>query len=123
MQRHPRKPDKKHMAFVAARPCLICRTNVDVVVHHIKMPDSRTGKPISGGTAGRSDDRYTLPLCATHHEMLHRLGESMFWKNMHADACLLALVLYAHSVNDEPEEADRLIEQASYEIQRQRFGT
>ena len=75
MQRRPRKSDKDHLAFVAARPCLICGTNF-VDAHHIKMADARICKPQSSNIGMKADDRYTLPLCRTHHEQLHRMANA-----------------------------------------------
>ena len=122
MQRRPRKSDKAHLAFVAARPCLICGTNF-VDVHHIKMADARVCKPQSSNIGMKADDRYTLPLCRTHHEQLHRDGERKFWGGHHVNACLLALCLYSCSMCDDGEEADRLITTASYALQAMRETT
>ena len=115
MQRRPRQHSKKHLTFVAGRPCLICRTTHGVQAHHIKMADGRIGKPQSSGIGMKSDDRYTLPLCWQHHQQLHAVGERKFWGCFHVDACLLALCLF--SVTGDEQEGDRLIDTASYALQ------
>ena len=121
MQRRPRRRSQRHLRFVAARPCIICATNVDVHAHHIKMPDGRILKPMASNIGMKSDDRYTLPLCRRHHEELHATGEKKFWGCFHVDATLLALCLYSLSVQTDQEaaaeEADRLIITASYGLQ------
>ena len=115
MQRRPRQHDKEHLRFVASRPCLICRTNQDIIAHHIKMANARICKPQSSNIGMKADDRYTLPLCWQHHEQLHAMGEKKFWGSYDVDAvCMLALCLYSHSVRGDEQEADRLIETASY---------
>ena len=117
MQRRPRQHDRKHLQFVAERPCVICATNVDVDAHHIKMPDARICKPASSNIGMKADDRYTLPLCRRHHEELHAMGEKKFWGCFHVDATLLALLLYSLSDRGDAEEADRVIITASYALQ------
>jgi hypothetical protein len=118
MQRRPRQHDKKHLAFVADRPCVICRAvGNGIHAHHIKMADARVLKPQSSNIGMKADDRYTLPLCSYCHNELHAMGERKFWGTFHVDASLLALCLYSLSVRGDEQEADRLIETASYALQ------
>jgi hypothetical protein len=121
-QRRPRERDPRHLRFVAERPCVICRTNVGVCAHHIKMANPRICKPAASNIGMKADDCYTLPLCFTHHEQLHAKGEAKFWRPYGSDdVCLLALSLYQHSVKNDPEGADSLITIASYALQAMRY--
>jgi hypothetical protein len=66
---------KRHLAFVASQPCLICKTN-PCDAHHVKIAQPRAlGRKVS--------DEYTVPLCRKHHQDLHRNGsEAAWWENM-----------------------------------------
>jgi len=106
MQRRPRRGNEKHLQFMrSGRPCMICGdTNSEP--HHIKFADARVLKPQSSNIGMKADDRFTVPLCRTHHEQAHR-GERKFFESYHTDAVLMALAL--HSISGDAEEADRLI--------------
>ena len=70
-----RKRSKAHLAFVASQPCIVCqRTPCDA--HHLKIAQPQSlGRKVS--------DEFTVPLCRTHHDELHRHGnESNWWKNL-----------------------------------------
>jgi hypothetical protein len=67
--------DKAHLAFVAAQPCLVCgRRPVDP--HHVRFAQGRAlGRKVS--------DEFTVPLCRSHHRVLHRSGsEYLWWENV-----------------------------------------
>jgi hypothetical protein len=66
-----RRRNKAHLAFVAARPCLVCqRSPCDA--HHLKFAQPRTlGRQVS--------DEFTVPLCREHHRDLHRHGNEIVW--------------------------------------------
>jgi hypothetical protein len=70
-----RKRSKRHLAFVAAQPCLICK-RCPCDAHHLKFAQPRSlGRKVS--------DEFTVPLCRAHHEELHRYGnESAWWANV-----------------------------------------
>lgn len=77
----PKKPREKNpafLAFVRELPCLACKRN-GADPHHIK----------SRG-AGGDDSGNVVPLCRTHHTMVHTYGmkafESKFRINMKAFA-------------------------------------
>ncbi len=66
-----RKRSKVHRFFVSQQPCLICRqTPCDA--HHLKFAQPRAlGRKVS--------DEFTVPLCRTHHQDLHRKGDERAW--------------------------------------------
>jgi ERF superfamily len=66
-----RKRNKRHLAFVGAQPCLICKRS-PCDAHHLKFAQPRSlGRKVS--------DEYTVPLCREHHQQLHRHGNEMAW--------------------------------------------
>lgn len=64
--------DPAHLAFVRTQPCLICGRQ-PTQAHHLRFAQRRAlGLKVS--------DEFTVPLCATHHDQLHRRGdEQAFW--------------------------------------------
>lgn len=71
----PRRRSKEHLAFVRAQPCVICQQTPSDP-HHLKFAQPRSlGRKVS--------DEFTVPLCRTHHQDLHRNGnEKAWWANM-----------------------------------------
>ena len=60
-----RNLNRKHLEFVASRPCMICNAR-PVQAHHLLKP--------SDGMRGwglRAGDEHTVPLCFKHHTELH----------------------------------------------------
>ena len=86
----PRKRSKAHLAFVRGLPCLICK-QVPADAHHLKFAQPRTlGRKVS--------DEFTVPLCRTHHQLLHRQGnEKAWWADMQLDPLPIARDLWASS--------------------------
>jgi hypothetical protein len=56
--------NKIHLRNVAAKPCLICE-EVPCHAHHVTFAQPR-------GLSVKVSDEYTVPLCATHHNEVHR---------------------------------------------------
>lgn len=106
MQRRPRRENKKHLKWIAERPCVICGSS-PCDAAHIKMADARVNKPLSSNIGMKADDRFTLSLCRFHHDLSHAGGERGFWAGHFVDPILLALALY--SITGDDEAADDLI--------------
>jgi Rad52/22 family double-strand break repair protein len=63
--------DRAHLAFVASEPCLVCGRR-PAQAHHLRFAQSRAmGLKVS--------DEFTVPLCNTHHDELHRVGDERAW--------------------------------------------
>ncbi|MCG2673360.1 DUF968 domain-containing protein [Bradyrhizobium sp. GCM10023182] len=73
-----RKRSKAHLRFVRGQPCLICKPEPSDA-HHLKFAQPRAlGRKVS--------DEFTVPLCRSHHQDLHRVGnEKSWWSNMQVD--------------------------------------
>lgn len=63
--------DKAHLAFVASQPCTICGRQPSHA-HHLRFAQPRA-------MAMKVSDEYTLPLCAVHHDEVHRTGDERAW--------------------------------------------
>jgi hypothetical protein len=66
-----RRRDKKHLAYVASKPCIVCgRSPSDA--HHLRSAEPRAlGRKVS--------DEFTVPLCRLHHRELHARGDERAW--------------------------------------------
>ena len=82
-----RQRSKRHLAFVAAQPCLICK-RCPCDAHHLKFAQPRSlGRKVS--------DEFTVPLCRNHHEELHRYGnEAAWWANVQVAPMVVAKELW-----------------------------
>ena len=58
--------DSEHLAFVASQPCLICGRR-PAQAHHLRFAQPRA-------MAMKVSDEFTVPVCNTHHDQLHRSG-------------------------------------------------
>jgi hypothetical protein len=108
-QRRPRKEDKQHLAFIRGLKCCLCGApNPDPA--HI-----RTASPLHGkrdvGMQEKSDDKWTVPLCRTHHDEQHAAHERgsettefTWWVSKGIDPFGLALSLHACSGDDDIAE-------------------
>jgi DNA recombination protein Rad52 len=66
---------KDHLAFVARQPCLVCGRR-PAHAHHLRFAQPRAmGLKVS--------DEYTVPLCAGHHDAVHKTGDERAWWARH----------------------------------------
>ena len=86
----PRKRNKAHLLFVRGHPCLICK-QIPSDAHHLKFAQPRAlGRKVS--------DEFTVPLCRSHHQALHRHGnEPAWWANLQISPLPVASELWASS--------------------------
>lgn len=86
----PRKRSKAHLTFVREHPCLVCKRSPSDA-HHLKFAQPRTlGRKVS--------DEFTVPLCRSHHQALHRHGdERAWWANMQLSPLPVARDLWTAS--------------------------
>jgi hypothetical protein len=70
--------DRAHLQFVSLQPCLLCgRRPSDA--HHLRFAQPRAlGRRVS--------DEFAVPLCRTHHRVLHTRGdEAAWWESIRRD--------------------------------------
>jgi DNA recombination protein Rad52 len=67
--------DKPHLEFVASQPCLVCDRK-PCHAHHIRFAQPRA----MGMKVG---DEWAVPLCFTHHRLLHEAGNEADWWAKH----------------------------------------
>lgn len=87
----PTAEEKRHLARVAAMPCLIPGCNNPANVHHVVSDGFQRLK--------RTHTRVT-PLCRTHHQdgpcAVHRIGHAKFTKIFGIDLLAIADQLWDH---------------------------
>ena len=82
--------DKAHLRHVATLPCLICKA-LPCHPHHITFAQPR-------GLALKVSDAFVVPLCAVHHNELHRAGaERDWWRRQGLDPLPIAARLWTES--------------------------
>jgi hypothetical protein len=105
-KRRPRIEDRNHLAFIRRLPCVCCGTRRNVEAAHIRMGSALYGKR-PAGMGEKSSDRFTVSLCARHHDEQHSMNEAAFWSALGIDPLQLALALF-DSTGDE-ERAEQII--------------
>jgi DNA recombination protein Rad52 len=90
--------DKEHLRYVAAQPCIICGRS-PAQAHHLRFAQpSALGRKVS--------DKWTVPLCATHHRSLHSVGdEERWWREKGIDASAHAVRLWWGNHHSTPDWA------------------
>ena len=67
--------DKAHLEFVASQPCLVCGRRPSHA-HHLRFAQPRAmGLKVS--------DEFTVPLCNSHHNSVHKTGDERAWWARH----------------------------------------
>jgi hypothetical protein len=86
--------NKEHLRSVASRPCLVCGRR-PAQAHHLRFVQPRAmGLKVS--------DEYTVPLCALHHDAVHRHGnEQSWWIGQAIDPLKVAEELWSETRNSE----------------------
>lgn len=101
-QRRPREKSAEHLAFVRTLKCCICG-NPHVEAAHIRSANPLYGKRETGGSE-KASDKWTVPLCRTHHDEQHKENELLWWVSQGIDPFGLALSLFACTGDDEVAE-------------------
>jgi hypothetical protein len=102
-KKRPRDENGKHLAFIRRLPCVACGDRRSVDAAHIRMASPVHGKQ-EAGLGAKPDDKWTLPLCRSHHNEQHDIGEAQFWSALNIDPCNLALAIWAHTGDDDMAE-------------------
>ena len=96
-----RKRYKKHMAFIAKLPCVICGSR-PVECAHVRFADAKWNKPITGGGT-KPHDRWCVPLCHSCHrtgpDAQHRTNEREWWSAKGIDVLAMCDALWRNTGN------------------------
>jgi hypothetical protein len=80
--------DKDHLKYVAQQPCLACGRRPSHA-HHVRFAQAH-------GLGTKVSDEFTVPLCWTHHDEIHRTGdEQRWWAQRALDPLKVAAELWA----------------------------
>lgn len=111
----PRKRSKAHLAFIREQPCLVCK-QAPSDAHHLKFAQTRTlGRKVS--------DEFTVPLCRSHHQALHRHGnEKAWWVDMQISPLPVASELWAASPVHAPAKSSMATYVASSQARPEATG-
>lgn len=107
-QKQPRKHSADHLRWIRTLPCLVTGAR-PVEAAHIRYADPRNFKRAVGG-AEKPDDKWAVPLSPAQHRKQHAMNEEQFWAEAGIDPVAVALLLWAHSGND--ETAEKILSQA-----------
>jgi DNA recombination protein Rad52 len=66
---------KEHLEFVGKQPCLVCGRR-PAHAHHLRFAQPRA-------MSLKVSDEFTVPLCAGHHDALHKTGDERAWWARH----------------------------------------
>jgi hypothetical protein len=87
LRKESRQRNKRHLAFVASQPCLVCQQTPSDA-HHLKFAQR-------SALARKVSDEFTVPLCRFHHEELHRQGdERSYWSDLNLSPLQIAKQLW-----------------------------
>lgn len=95
--RRPRQENEAHRKYIGTLPCLLCPDDTGTECAHIRYADPAVAKRFTG-LGEKSDDRFTVPLCNSHHRLQHTHGnEREFWQSRGVDPVKVALALFSVS--------------------------
>jgi Rad52/22 family double-strand break repair protein len=78
---------KEHLQFVARQPCVVCGRTPSHA-HHLRHAQPR-------GLGLKVSDEFTVPLCAIHHDDIHRTSrEREWWRSRDIDPLPIAAALW-----------------------------
>lgn len=80
-----------HLGRIRELPCCVCYSQVRSEAHHLKQGTGERGLGL------RSTDKYTVPLCPSHHYEVEHIGsknEQVWFTSRGLDALALALALW-----------------------------
>lgn len=105
-QKRPRIQDQQHLKWIRTLSCCLCG-KPDPDPAHIRSASAVHGKRETGG-AEKASDKWTVPLCRTHHDEQHDAGNELkWWASKGIDPFGLALAL--HSASGDDEVADGIL--------------
>ena len=83
--------NKQHLSSVGSQPCAIC-ADLPCHAHHITFAQPR-------GLSMKVSDEFTVPLCAAHHNELHRSrAEKAWWKDQGVEPLTIAAKLWEETL-------------------------
>lgn len=91
LPKEKRVRDADHLAFVRTQACLVCGRR-PVHAHHLRFAQPR-------GMGLKVSDEFTVPVCSSHHDELHRTGDERAWWARHGilDPLTIAARIWAAS--------------------------
>ena len=94
-----RRRCEAHLQYIRAQACLICGRSSSHA-HHLRFAQPKAmGRKVS--------DEYTVPLCAIHHDQLHRHGnETAWWARHKINALAIAESLWTSYSRGEETRQD-----------------
>ena len=95
-----RHKSNSHLDYIRELGCVVCGDAIRTEAAHIRYPDPRAAKPLTG-MGIKPDDCYVVPLCNKHHHNQHRMSERAFWVSHDIDPVPVALALWKHSGDHE----------------------
>ena len=109
LHKRPHIADKAHLRFIRGLPCLVCGSPGEAA--HVRYGSVQHGK-VETGTGRKPDDRWCVPLCASHHrtgsDAQHNAAEGPWWVQQGIDPLTIAALLYSASKADDREAAEHI---------------
>lgn len=104
--------NERHLRRIREMPCICCHTNIGVEACHIRRSDPRVGKRNAMGKKPRGpngEECWVLPMCRSHHDRQHEIGEFHFWDQWKIDPERASMALWIHS--DDHEMCEEIVRQ------------